>query len=102
MVESLKEELPRGGHRKIAIGSLDQQNIAEIHAVAQIRQVVFRVILALDLRRQAEIHPRLTDVIECKISHRHFFFEFGSLADPVTQLLPKNYGVIAEPQQVGE
>src|SRR5712692_6020304 len=102
MYEGGIEELPDDGDGEIAVGLLDQQDVAEIVGVAQIGERILVAALALDRAGISVERARLADEVERDIAQRQLLLEQRRMADPFREAVAEDERVVGEPQRVRE
>ena len=98
--EGRVKELPHHGMGEIAVRLLQQQQIAILPDVAQVRELVLVVALAFDLRGVRVQFARLAEQVEADIGERHVLFHHGRVAAPFRQPVPQNQRVVGAAQRV--
>ncbi|KFJ68136.1 phenylacetic acid degradation PaaI domain protein [Bordetella bronchiseptica] len=100
VVPGVEQELARHGVAIVAIGPLDQQQVAELRRIAQVGQPVLVAPGPLDLAGQRQPHAGLAQQVERGIGQRQVLFQHGPVAAPLAQALRQHQGGVAQPQQV--
>jgi hypothetical protein len=98
-VPRVEEELAQDRAPEIAVGLLDQQEVAEIPRVAEEGEVVRAPPPALHLAREAEPHLRLPDEVERDVGQRDVLLEDGRMAAPLADPVAEDQRVVPHPQE---
>ena len=105
-VPLIEQELPRDRVGVVAVRLLDEQQVAEFAAVAEVRELVLaaarRRVARLDLAGVREPQPRLAEQVEPDVGRGDVLLEHRALADPLAQPLGEHEAVVGEAQQVVE
>src|SRR5262249_55065478 len=81
---------------------LDEQQIAIVAAVAQIREVVLAATEPLDAAGVLQQQARLTDQIEREVRERKILLGRRTVPAPLRQAMPEHEIRVAEPEQILE
>ena len=100
VVPGIEQELPHQGLGEVAVGLLDQQDVAELRGVAQIGQVVGRPAGPLQPPGQPEPELGLADQIEGDVGQRDILLDRRGVAAPFGDPVAEDQAVVAEPERV--
>ena len=105
-VPLVEQELARHGVRVVPVGLFDEQQVAELAAIAQERELVLaparRRVACLDFLCVREPHPALPQQVQPDVGERDVLLQRRTLADPLAEALRKNDPVVGQPQHVVE
>src|SRR6266508_1579462 len=94
-------ELPRHRVGVVAVGLFDDEQIAELRAVAKERQLVLASPSPresrLDLAGIGEPEPRLAEKIQTDVGERDVLFEHRAVTDPLAEPLREHEIAVREP-----
>ena len=99
-------ELPRDRVGVVAVRLLDQQQIAEVAAIAKQCELVLgappAIHACLDFGGIREPHSRLAEQIETDIGKGDVFLEHGTVSEPLAQALGEDQIAVGQAQQIIE
>ncbi len=96
------QELLGHGHGEIAVGLLDQQQVAIGPLVTAEGQGIGVTAIIEQLGGVLQPVARLTYQVEANIHQGQFFFDGRGAATPFAEALALHQGTVAEQQQVGD
>jgi hypothetical protein len=92
------EELAGDGRREVAVRLLEQLVRAELVLVAEIREIILRLVPRRS--RIGQETARVAEEVEADVAECDVLFEFGCVRDPLPQPVRENERVIAEPDHI--
>src|SRR4029077_3235838 len=98
----VEEELPHDGAAEVAVGELDQLDVAVGDAVAEVGEGILVAPLPLYLAGQPEEVRRLPDEVERDVGERDVLLEDGAVTAPFGQPVAQDQAVVPQPEQILE
>ena len=97
-----EEELAHDREPEVAVRQLDEQHVAVVDGVAEIRERVLVASLPFDLARELEKQRRFADQVERDVGERDVLLEDRPVAAPLGQPMAEHEPVVGEAEEIGE
>ena len=94
------EQLPHQSLGEIAVGLLDQQQVAVLPDVTQVCELVLVILLAFDLGGIGVELARLADEVERDVGERHVLFQHRRMPAPFRQPVTEDQRIVGAAQGV--